>query len=145
VKRRLYTITVAGVPNSVNRGGGGVRASHWGTAYKEKKHWQQVFMAEFMVKGIPRKMHACNVDVTLRFRGRYHRDLENFRHPVSKPLADALVAGDWLEDDTSDYFTIIGFDMEEGCVLHGPWRDNKDVKGEMVIKLDALYTQGRTP
>jgi hypothetical protein len=143
MKRRLYTLTVAGVPQSVNRGGGGVRSAHWGVAYQEKRRWQKVFMDEFMVRGIPRRMHACNVDVLLRFRGRYHRDLENFRHPVSKPLADALVAGDWLEDDTGDFFTIVAFGMEEGCVLHEPWRNNKDVQGEMVIKIDALYAQGR--
>jgi hypothetical protein len=145
VKRRLYTVTVAGVPNSVNRGGGGVRSTHWGTAHWEKKRWQKIFMDEFMVKGIPRRMHACNVEVLLRFRGKYHRDLENFRHPVAKPLADALVAGGWLEDDTSDYFTIVNFKMEEGVVLSEAWQKNHDVKGEMVVKLDALYAQGRTP
>jgi len=138
VKRRLYTITVAGAPSSVNRGGGGVRAAHWGTAHREKQRWQKVFMDELMVRSVPRKMHACTVDVKLRFKGRYHRDLENYRHPITKPLADALVTGGWLEDDTDDYFKVATFEMEEGAAINSP-----GVNAEIVIQFDALYAQGR--
>lgn len=139
MKRRTYEITIPQVPKSVNRGGGGVRASHWAVAVKEKQKWQNWFQEEFMIGGVAKQMLFCGVDVTLRFKGRHHRDIENYRHPVTKPLADALVAGGWLTDDTEEWFKVDGFHLEEGIELSERWRSVPRIKSEMVIKLEACY------
>jgi len=141
VTTETYVITVPETPKSVNQGGGGVRAAHWGVAFKEKERWQQTFMQEFMVAGMDKDMVHCKVDVTLRFKNRNRRDLENYRHPVMKPLADALVAGGWLQDDTEEWFVVEGFRMESGVELSMPRPNPRQVytKSEMIVKLEASY------
>ena len=132
---QTFVITVADSPKSVNQGGGGVRAPHWSSAYREKVAWQNIFMAELMVEGVPRNMTHCSAHVTVRFKHRNHRDVENYRHPVIKPLADALVAGGWLEDDTEEWFEVEDFRLEHA----DSWPERSLVKSELVIRLHAHY------
>jgi hypothetical protein len=134
-----FEIAVPDTPKSVNHGGGGVRG-HWTTAVREKQRWQDTFSFELLAWGIPKDMLHCKVGATLFFKKRMRRDTENYRHPVIKPLADAFVAGGWLEDDTDAWFEVTGFRLE--CPSEWPpedWGMFKGVRSGMVFKLEASY------
>jgi hypothetical protein len=141
VRTETYVITIPQVPKSVNAGGGGVRSAHWSIASKEKRKWERWFQDEFMMGAVEKDMTHCKVDVTLRFKHNHHRDLENYRHPVIKPLADALVGGRWLRDDTEEWFEVEGFHMEQGVELSYPphHRTGHLIKSEMIVRLEASY------
>jgi hypothetical protein len=136
---KTYVITVRGTPKSVNEGGGGARVNHF-AAHSEKKKWEGLIMMELLAARVPKPMQFCTVSVTLHFKnksGGKGRDKENFRHPVIKPLADALVAGGYLKDDGEEWFTVGDFELEVGPE-EWPFRDPR-LKSYMDIKLEAQY------
>lgn len=93
-------------PKTVNKGGGGVRG-HWSKASREKSRWEGLYMMLFLQCKLPKHLEFVRVGITLEFTTpNTRRDPENFRHPVVKPLADALVKGGYLPDDTADYFEV---------------------------------------
>lgn len=145
MRHETYVITIPQTPKSVNSGGGGVRTAHWGVALKEKQKWQNWFADEFMAEAVEKGMLFCAVSVTLRFKYRHRRDVENYRHPVIKPLADALVAGHWLDDDTDEWFKVDDFRLEKGVEMSERWarlagRGGRPiVTSETVIKLEGSY------
>jgi hypothetical protein len=104
-------------------------------AAQEKRKWQSAFEGEFMAAHIPRGMLSCTANVTLRFKHNRHQEKENFRHPVVKPLADALANG-WIPDDRDEHFAIGLFDLEFPEV----WSYRHPLlKSETVIQLEAVY------
>lgn len=135
----VYVITVRETPKSVNVKGGGV-GQHWAETHKDKKKWEGLFMLEFMTRQVRKGMQLCTVNVTVRFKNRSGgkgRDKENFRHPVVKPLADALVRGGYLSDDADELFKVGEFELEEG-VEEWPHADPR-IKSELVVQLVAQY------
>lgn len=136
---KTFVLTVRNSPKSVNAGGGGSRVHHMAAA-AEKKTWEGIFLMEMLAARVEKHMEFCAVYVTVRFKNRgggKGRDVENFRHPVVKPLLDSLVKGGYLKDDTAEWVQVKDFELVEGC---DPW-DHRDprVKSEMVIKLEASY------
>lgn len=101
-------------PQSINHGGAGSRR-HWSVAAREKKRWEQIYTHLLLLEGFPRGMDSCEVSVNLRFRDKRRRDPENYRPAVVKPLADALVKGGWLADDTDNEFRVTRFGLIHGC------------------------------
>lgn len=94
------------IPGSVNRGAGGNRR-HWSKGNAEKQEWDGTFGFLFMKAKLPRKLRFVSVNVELQFYDPgTRRDSENFRGPISKPLADALVKGGWIPDDTDAYYVL---------------------------------------
>jgi len=138
---RTYVLTLRECPKSVNAGGGGSRANHF-VASREKRRWQGAFLAELMIAKVPKGMTHCKADVTIRWKHKNHRDLENYRHPVVKPLADTLAppkgshAPRWLPDDTEEFFEVTGFRFE-----YPPEWPSILSKVELIVKLTATYEE----
>lgn len=131
-----HLITIREVPKSVNAGGGGARQHHF-KAHQEKKRWEGLYLAELMVGRVAPSMCFCAVDIVVKWRRRNHRDVENYRHPVVKPLADALVKGRYLKDDTEEWFAVKDFRFE---YPEGPWPwPHPGMTGYMDITLEAHY------
>ena len=78
-------------------------------------------------------MQFCTISIVLRFKRRNRRDPENYRHPVTKPLLDALVRGGWLTDDTEENVKVTDLTFEYPDVWEPRW------DSETVIKLEASY------
>lgn len=133
---KTHVITIYDCPKSVNAGGGGVRSQHWGVAHKEKARWQGQYLKELLAERVRKRMDFCTIDITIRWKRPNHRDLENYRHPVVKPLLDAMVKGGYLEDDTDEWVDVHDFRFE-----HPPEWPHCDPrrKVELVIKLEAMY------
>jgi hypothetical protein len=100
-----FHLTYGDTPPSLNAGGTGSRR-HWAVGYREKKRWQEIYTGLLLEQRVPKGMSHCRVHVALSFKDGRRRDVENYRPAVSKPLADALVAGGWLADDTAAEFTL---------------------------------------
>lgn len=128
----VVTFTHDDVPASVNHGGGGARR-HWSKGHGEKLKWEGVFGFLFLAAKLPRNLAFVRADVTLHFKGAHRRDPENYRSPVSKPLADALVKGGWLPDDNPAHFEMGTFTIaDERLVVP----KGSLVKARMVVTLD---------
>lgn len=132
---KTFVITVREAPKSVNAKGGGV-GQHWGATHREKQRLQGLYLMELLAAKVPKPMEFCTVSVTVRWKRRNHRDLENYRHPVTKPLLDALVKGGYLKDDTEEQVAVGDFSFE--YPQEWPYVDPR-VTGETIIKLEAQY------
>lgn len=104
-------VTVNDIPATANKGGGGTRSNKYAAA-REKKKWEGLFFTLCLANRLPKGLTRVTVNVELQFTdpGR-RRDVENFRQPVIKPLADALQKGGWLPDDTAEFFQVGRFDI----------------------------------
>jgi hypothetical protein len=135
VSSATYVLLITDVPKSVNAGGGGARA-HWGAAHREKKRWEGLFLMELMAQRVRRNMTCCYAEIEVRWKHRNRRDIENYRHPITKPLADALVIGGYLPDDTEEFFKVR--DMQ--FVYPDQWEHaDPRLKEALLIRLEALY------
>lgn len=132
---KTYTLTVREVPKSVNTKGGGV-GQHWGGTHKEKKAWEGKYLAELLVGRVDRHMQFCKVTIDVKWKRRNRRDIENYRHPIVKPLLDALVKGGYLDDDTDEYVEVVGltFSYPETWPF-----DHPGLTEYMDITLEAQY------
>lgn len=135
---QTYVITMKETPLSINAQGGGTRANPYAAA-REKKRWEGQYLLELLAARVEKRMSFCTVHVTLRFKHRSGkgRDAENYRQPVIKPLADALQAGGYLENDNEEWFKVDDVTVEEG-IPEWPHADPR-VKSEMIVRLEASY------
>ena len=124
-------------PKTVNKGGGGSRG-HWSKGHKEKAMWEGIYCMCLLQAKLPRPLAYVQVDVVLAYtRPNTKRDPENFRHPVMKPLADALVKAGYIEDDNPDFFSVGVFQIS---------RDKLDVpKGSLVKSRIDVTVHYRLP
>lgn len=140
---RTFVLTHREVPKSMNAGGGGSRV-HWATARDEKKRWEGIYAMLLLAERVPTHMQRCHAEAIIRWKNRNRRDETNYIASVVKPLADCLVKGGWLPDDTGEFFKFGGVTFE--FPSDWPHRDPR-VKGELVIRLVATYpsttTRGR--
>lgn len=91
-------------PGSVNAGASR-RGRHWTVQREQKKQWEGIFFIMFLQARLPKGLVWCRADVELQFTTPgTKRDPENFRSPVSKPLADALVKAGYIPDDSPEFF-----------------------------------------
>lgn len=133
---RTYHFCVRDAPRSNNAGGGGTRANKF-VAAREKRRWEGLFLTELMVLKAEPFMQFCSADVAVHFKHRHHRDEENFRQAVVKPLGDALQKGGYLHDDTREWFYVKDFRLIEGS---RPWPfDHPSLTGYIEITLEAQY------
>lgn len=130
-----YILSYDEIPRSLNAGGAGSR-SHWSKAAAEKRKWEGIFMMLLLERKVPRNMVRCTASALLEFRYRNRRDAENYRPAITKPLADTLVKGGYLPDDTADYFDFTGVEILAGVDLASP---DPRVKGRLTIKLEPEY------
>ncbi len=100
-----YTLVYDEAPKSVNQGGGGARKNEF-ASHREKKRWEGIFGMLLMAGKVQKPLGFTRVTIELQFTTRRNRDAENFRHPVVKPLLDAMKRGGWLEDDTEEYVQV---------------------------------------
>lgn len=133
--QKTYQLTVREAPKSVNAGGGGSRSNPYAAA-KEKKRWEAVFAVELLAARVDKGMSHCAVSVNVNWKRRNHRDLENWRHPVVKPLADTLVRFGYLPDDTEEFFVVkaFAFSYPEAWPYRHP-----GITAAMDISLEATY------
>jgi hypothetical protein len=130
---RKWTIQIDEAPKSLNAGGTGSRR-HWTVAYREKRYWEKAFGALLLEAAVSKHMTHCRVWAHLSFRDRRRRDVENYRPAISKPLADVMVAGGWLVDDTAEWFT-----LEKLTIGHLPSLA-PGIKARMTIVLEGDYS-----
>lgn len=134
---RTYHLEVRDAPVSVNASGGGARANPY-IAHKEKKRWEGLWLQQLMVKRAAPFMSYCTANICVYFKRDNHRDTENYRHPVVKPLADALQKGGYLKDDDDEWFKVINFKLYEDKDLWPDWMPPL-VTAVTVVELEAQY------
>ncbi len=140
-RHETFVITHDEAPKSLNRGGAGSRR-HWGGAHREKRQWEGVYAMLLLAAKVPRGMAKARVDATLEFVDNRRRDVENYRPAIAKPLADALVKGGWLADDTDEFFDfghvkiVSGVDLGESLDVVG-YR-----KSRISVTIEAEYEDG---
>jgi len=133
-----FVISYDDTPKSINHGGGGARR-HWGMGYREKRHWEGIWGMLLIERKVPRGMMKAYVEVALEYADNRRRDAENYRQPISKPLADALVGGGWIADDTQDFFEmgylkiVSGVDLGESLGVTG------HVRSRTTVTIEAEY------
>lgn len=124
-------------PKTVNKGGGGAR-KHWGPGSKEKAMWEGIYMMLFLQGKLPKKLDWVGVGVVLEYTTpNTKRDPENFRHPVVKPLADALVKAGYIPDDNPDHFEVRDFAISKSKLVGvGPL-----VKSRINLAIDYRFAR----
>ena len=87
----VYTITIPGLPPSVNRTG-----QHWSIRRRAHQDWYEIVAAHALGLKIPRPVApSCVVEIELRYKGR-PRDSDS----AVKLLLDALSACRIIADDS---------------------------------------------
>jgi hypothetical protein len=132
---KTYLLTIRDCPKSVNAGGGGARANRY-AAHREKQRWEGLFLMELLAAKVPRAMQFVTIDLTVRWKRRNHRDVENYRHPITKPLLDALKKGSYVPDDTDEYVHVKGLTFE--YPTEWEYIDPR-VTSELIVLLEASY------
>jgi hypothetical protein len=134
-----YELRFRETPKSLNEGGVGSRR-HWSVGYREKKHWEELYLTELMVHRVRKPMIHASVAATIHWRKSTNRrrDEPNYEPAISKPLADALRKGGYIADDTKEFFDMapLVFEVPEVWGLRDP-----RIKGELVIDLLATYKE----
>jgi hypothetical protein len=130
---RTYSLGYNEAPKSLNDGGAGSRR-HWAAAHREKVKWEGIYGMLLLALGMPRGAVFIKVDAHLQFREARKRDAENYRSPISKPLADILVKGGWLADDTSQFF-----EFGTVTISHGLENPSPAVKSCITFTIEATY------
>lgn len=93
------------IPKSANSGGGGARANPY-AASREKRMWEGVYFVLFLRAKIPKDLDHITVRPELQFTDPWRRrDADNYYLSISKPLADTLVKGGYIPDDTPDHYS----------------------------------------
>lgn len=138
MSERIFTLTYDDTPASLNAGGTGSRR-HWSVGAKEKKRWEGIYAVLLMKERVPRGMTRAAVSALLEFRTPARRDSENYRPGLSKPFADALVAGGWLPDDHEDLFELTKVVCSREWLTDLP--PSSLVKSRMTIVLEAEYAE----
>ncbi len=100
-----FTLVYDDVPKSVNAGGGGSR-KHKYASHREKMEWEGIFAMLFVTQRIPRPLGFTRLTIELQFTVDRGRDAENYRHPIVKPLLDAMKKGGWIADDTEEFVQV---------------------------------------
>lgn len=137
--RETFVLSYPEAPKSLNAGGAGSRR-HWSVAHQEKRRWEGLYVMLLLAEGVPTGMGHCSLEATIRWKTRARRDSTNYIAPIVKPLADALVKGGWLPDDTDEFFRFSGLTFEYPDV----WRySDPRVKSELVVCLRASYPERR--
>jgi hypothetical protein len=87
-------------PESVNRRSN----TSWASGNSTTKYWYDIFTAMLTKADVPTGLARVYVEglytFCYRFGRRQRPDQENFRYPCSKALADTMVRGGWLADDS---------------------------------------------
>lgn len=133
------TLVYDDAPKSLNAGGTGSRR-HWSKGYREKKEWQGIWGMLLLAEKLPRGATHVRIHVRIDFDDSRRRDSENFRPAVSKPFADALVAGGWLADDTDEFFTLVECKVNNEVSLdRGMATNRREVVGRTTVIVEADY------
>lgn len=139
---QTFVLTYDEVPKSLNAGGTGSR-HHWSVGYKEKRRWEGVWGMLLMERRAPRGMAKVYVSAVIEVEDNKSRDVENFRSAITKPLADAMVKGGWLADDTDEFFDFGQLKIRNGVKLDmGMGLDGRRVHGRTVVTIEAEYADG---
>lgn len=133
------TLVYDDAPKSLNAGGTGSRR-HWSQGYREKRQWQGIWGMLLIAEKLPRGASHVRIYVRIDFDDNRRRDAENFRPAVSKPFADALVAGGWLADDTAEFFELVECRVNNNVPLNrGMAIDRRGVVGRTTVIVEADY------
>lgn len=76
--------------------------------------WEDFWYVLLLESKLPRHRAYIEASAVLAFPQRRRRDAENFIPSVTKPLADTLVKGLWLPDDTPEFYRFTGLVFEAG-------------------------------
>lgn len=132
------TFDCDGTPGSVNHGKTG-RGRHWSTERKDKQDWEAIFGYSFMKAKLPRHLRFVSVIVELKFVDPgTRRDAENFRHPISKPMADVLTKGGWLTDDTEEFFVMERVTVSKEKLERTKAQKTMGLRSKMIVTVHYL-------
>lgn len=108
-------LTIPDVPPSMNVIGG---HSNW-TKYRwQKNKWENIVLIELAMSKLGKPLRIpVWVTAQLRFPTNRRRDEGNYRMMLEKVCGDALVGGDWIPDDTPEYYRFgeVTFSDERGA------------------------------
>lgn len=119
-----YTLTWDDTPPSMNTAASGYRSNHFKAA-RVKKTWEGIFAVMLMAAKVPRNLRYAEVRCTVIVPDRRRRDAGNYRMLIEKCLADAMVKGGWLPDDTPEFFEFGKLEFE-----HRPKRRGLELRME---------------
>lgn len=140
MRTETFVLTYSEVPKSLNAGGTGSRR-HWSVGHREKRRWEGIWGMLLLERRVPRHAAKVYASAVIEVEDNRRRDVENFRSAITKPLADALVKGGWLADDTDEFFEFgvlkvrNGVDLEDGMAL----ALGRSVHGRTVVTLEVEY------
>jgi hypothetical protein len=105
VSATTYTLELADTLPSLNT----LLYRHWATQRRAKAGLQAALEGVLMAAGLPRPLGGrVTATAELTFPTRHRRDEDNYRSTLSKCLADALVNGRWLPNDTLEHLAFRG-------------------------------------
>jgi hypothetical protein len=108
----MVRLDLDGTPPSLNA----LMYRNWRVHQRVKKQWQGLFGMALLASPLP-KVHtpeiprAIYAKAEMWFPARRKRDEGNYRSIVEKCLGDALVDGNYLDDDTPDKFRFGGLEI----------------------------------
>lgn len=108
------SVVIAATPPSLNRVGGSGAWPQWN---RHKKRWQADVEVWLMLltadRTLPPLLEHVDVSARLRFPLRRRRDTGNYQALLEKAIGDALVNGQWLLDDTPEYYRFTGLTFDQ--------------------------------
>jgi Holliday junction resolvase RusA-like endonuclease len=114
-ERRLYSITVPGLPPSLNKW----KRMSWPAQERARRNWQAMVCALLRQPGNVRPvMERVRIRAVLTFPTKRRRDSDNYGTPLNKWTQDALVMDGMIPDDTHDRCTFMPPVLMTGDCAH---------------------------
>lgn len=134
-------------PKSLNAGGVGAR-THWGNAHRQKKEWAGIWLAELLVKRVPKHMEHVRIGATMYWKNRppagRNRDVDNYIPGLLKPLQDCLVKAGYVADDTPEFVTFTALTFSTfAAIPDGKFFVPPMAKALTIVVLSASYPEAR--
>lgn len=107
-----YCLSYPDTPPSFNKVGH--TGNRW-TWTREKKRWQEFIEMMLLIDKVPRGLVHVDARAELLFPTKRKRDEGNYRVLLEKCLGDALVNGEWLIDDTSQFYRFGAVRFDHGA------------------------------
>lgn len=106
----VYQLEIPGTPPSLNTTGA---SRGWQKFAREKKKWEGFCFIALLEQSVPKHGRHIDASALMRFKDKRRRDEGNFRVILEKALGDALQLGNYIEDDTPEFYSFKGVSFAE--------------------------------